>query len=160
MDDWGEGMEYLEEYGDAEAEAMEDAAAGAQGENDADAEINEALDHAEYDRIARENGEKPINEWTRRDFRHLIRYHAELRKLTTPELRALFLTPTRIVGDVLYCRRGNVQDVRKLRENAYLPMYRYAVPISRIYANWPADWDMKMPDAEEMKKLDKIWEKL
>lgn len=160
MDDWDEGMEYLEEYGDAEAEAMEDAAAGAQGENDADAAINEALDVVALDRESRDNGERPVDEWERYDYRNLLRHNPQLRGLNTVELDALFLMPTRTVGGVLYCRRCNVRDVRKRRSGGEKPFYELAITPAAAYAAGHAYPGAFQWLEDEKKKLDGIWQNL
>lgn len=174
MDEWDEGMEYLEEYGDAEAEAMEDAAADAQGEAEADAaiaeardsddieKVREALDNLIADRLARREGEKPAREWTRADFANTLRRHKELQKLSTPELRALFLAYVETINGIEYYRRESVRDARRFRAVGGCPAYALAIPAATLYAaeNMDDDGGAYRRKFAEEKKLAVIWQKL
>ena len=129
-------------------------------DSDADDAVNEALNIVDLDRIARENGEKPADEWTRRDFRHLFRQHSELRELSTTALRALFLTPTRTVGGVLYCRRSDVREARRRRRQGEKPFYELDMSPAARWAAGHAYPGARQWLEEGKRKLDEIWEKL
>lgn len=150
----------MDEWDEMDAEAMEDAAAGAQGENDADAAINAALDVAALDREARGNGEKPADEWKRRDLRTLLQHHPSLKELTTPELFALFLRPMRTIGGVLYCQRLTVREARKRRGNGEKPFYELGITPAADWAAWHAYPGALQRIEDEKAKLDKIWQNL
>lgn len=129
-------------------------------DSDADA-VNEAMNIADLDRIARENGEKPADEWTRRDFAGLLKNHKEFRKLETGELRALFLVPVSIGEAGIYYRRGNIRDARRHRATGGTPLYRLAeapLDVDEAVNNPQAAQDLAI--FREHEKLDAIWEKL
>ena len=121
--------------------------------------VSEALNIVDLDRIARENGEKPADEWTRRDFRNLLRHHSELRELSTMELRALFLIPMRTVG-VLYCRRSDVREARRRRHDGDEPFYDLGLPPAARWAAGHAYPGARQWLEDEKRKLDEIWKNL
>ena len=112
------------------------------------------------DELARGQGEKPADEWTRTDFRNMLRYHEELRSLETEELRAVFLMPTGAIAGTFYYKRGNIRDVRRIRASGGTPLCALAIPTATAYAAESGDSDAcRQRFAEEM-KLAKIWQKL
>lgn len=156
MDEWDE----IDEWDEDDAEAVGDAAAGAEGENNADADINAALDVAAADREARDNGEKPADEWTRRDFRNYLQHHPTLKELTTSELFALFLRPTRTIGGRLYCSRLTVREARKRRGNGEKPLYELGITPAVSWAAGHAYPGASQWLEEEKRKIDVIWQNL
>lgn len=128
-------------------------------DDDADA-VNEALDIASLDRIARERGEKPADEWTRSDFKYLVHNHSQLKNLELGELRALFLVPMRTVGGVLYCRRSDVREARRRRRNGEKPFYDLDISPAATWAAGHAYPGARQWLEDEKRKLDEIWEKL
>ena len=122
--------------------------------------VSEALNIVDLDRIARENGEKPADEWTRGDFRNLLRHHSELRELSTMELRALFLIPMRTVGGVLYCRRSDVREARRRRGNGEKPFYELDMSPAAVWAASNAYPGAFQWLEDEKRKLDEIWQNL
>lgn len=148
-------------YGD-EDEDMEDAAAGAQSENDAAAEMAELqkqLEQVEKDRIIRGEGARPAAEWKRKDFKYLLWYHKELQKLSTEEIRALFLIPAGVVNGVMYFKRGNVRNARRRRGNGGEPLRYLAYPQMRVVGAPTAYADARAI-REEDEKLNAIWQNL
>ena len=127
---------------------------------DAAAAINETLNVAALDREARENGEKPADEWTRRDFRNLLYHHPVLKELNTTELSALFLRPTRTVGGRLYCLRLTVREARKRRGNGEKPFYELGLSPAAAWAAAHAYPGAFRWLEEEKRKLDAIWQNL
>lgn len=107
MDQWDENMEYLEAYDDACLDEIEDEAE----------EINRQLDIISLDRMARENGEKPANEWLRTDFKDLLHSYPKLRHWHTRELRALFLDCMEYIDGVAYYKRLSMEDSLRRRDN-------------------------------------------
>ena len=129
-------------------------------DEDEEDDINAALDVAALDREARENGEKPADEWTRRDFRNLLYHHPVLKELNTTELSALFLRPTRTVGGRLYCLRLTVREARKRRGNGEKPFYELGLSPAAAWAAAHAYPGAFRWLEEEKRKLDAIWQNL
>lgn len=122
--------------------------------------VREALNVLLTDRIARQEGEKPADEWKRSDFAVIFRRHKELQKLTTPELRALFLDYWETIAGVPYYRRGSVREERKSRARGEWPTYRLAIPKATVYAADNGDVDAVQRYNAEVAKLNKIWQEL
>ena len=97
-DQWFKNMEYLEAYEDASLD-----------EEEAEA-INRKLDILDLDHAARENGEKPGNEWARADFKDLLHQYPRLRHWRTRELQACFLNYTGTINSVDYYKRLSVME--------------------------------------------------
>lgn len=133
-------MEYLENYDDAVLDTVED---------DADA-INKTLDILDRDRMARENGEKPIAEWSRQDFKDLFRQYPPLRGLRTSELQASLLICEETIDGVSYFKRRSLEFLRRWRGRS-VPVYHLLVIPNR----WCFEgWRM------ETRKLWRIWRNL
>lgn len=137
MGQWDENMEYLEAYDDAALDMIEE---------DAEA-INRELDILDRDRMARENGEKPAREYTRRDFTNLLYQYPKIRHLRTRELRALFLDYGDIIDGVVYYKLGDLKDLQQRRA----PIW-YGLAIPKYYSF--ERWDMAV------EKLWKLWRTL
>ena len=133
-------MEYLEDYGDMELDTVE---------YDAEA-INKQLDMLDRDRMARENGEKPANEWTRKDFKDLLHAYPKTRHLRTCELCALFLVFEEQIGSVDYYKRGTMEQMRQCRAHGGPLFLSLAIPDYYSFERW----NMKV------EKLWKIWRNL
>ena len=113
MSQWDDNMEYLEAYGDVSLDEI-----------DAEA-INETLDILDRDRMAREKGEKPAREYTRRDFKDLLHRYPKVRHLRTCELQALLLTYGDIIDGVVYYKLGDLKDLQQRRAPIW---YGLAIP--------------------------------
>lgn len=134
-DQWFKNMEYLEAYDDAHLNEIEAE------------EINRILDNIEADRNARENGEKPANEWVRTDFKDLLRPNPKLRHLSTRELRAFFLRCEDYIDGIKYYERvsgGNLCDTdlavppivrRQMYENHYA-LQRWFFEDTKLWRIW------------------------
>ena len=127
------------------------------GKTDDIGKVREALNVLLTERIARQEGEKPADEWKRSDFAVIFRRHKELQKLTTPELRALFLDYWETIAGVPYYRRGSVREERKSRARGEWPTYRLAIPKATVYAADNGDADAVQRYNAEVAKLNKIW---
>lgn len=133
-----------------------------EAENEDEEEIAKELNRiGDLDAQARARGEKPADEWTRRDFYSLLNNHKELRILDVSELRALFLIPVDIGEKGIYYKRGSVWDVRRRRASGEKPLYKLAdAPIDVYFeVNAPEQAEV-LSRAKENKKLDAIWEKI
>ena len=128
MGQWEENMEYLEAYDDAALDTIED-------EEEWDEEVNRQLDILDRDRIARENGEKPIGEWSRRDFTDLLHDYPPLRGLRTYELRAAFLTCEETINGVGYYKRASLEYLQRWRARS-VPVYRLLCLHDRWCFHW------------------------
>lgn len=118
MSQWDENMEYLEAYDDAHLDEIEDEAE----------EINRQLDIIDQDRIARENGEKPGNEWVRHDFKDLLHQYPRLRHWRTCELQAVFLNYTGTINHVEYYKRLSMMETWERIANGGPFNYDLATP--------------------------------
>lgn len=123
-DQWFKDMEYLEEWDDLEEE------------EEWDEEVNRRLDILDQDRIARENGEKPIGEWSRRDFKDLLHDYPPLRGLRTYELRLSLLTCEESIDGVTYCKRADLEYLQRWRGRS-VPVYRLLLlPDHWFFERW------------------------
>ena len=98
--------------------------------------------------MARENGEKPADEWERTDFKDLLRSNPKLRHLRTRELRALFLRSEDVVDGVEYYRRvngGNLYSTnlavpptvrRGVREGNHYAFQRWEAEDEKLWCIW------------------------
>lgn len=93
------------------------------------------------------DGAKTAKEWNRSDFQRFIDKAPQLQKLTTPELRALFLVfdYAPIHGDRLYKRVPSLR-VWQANRKKNIPCYELAMS---------GKWDMK-----EARKIDILWRNL
>lgn len=125
MDQWFKNMEYLEAYGDASLD-------------DIDAEeISRELDILDLQRMARENGEKPVNEWVRTDFKDLLHQYPRLRHWRTCELQAVFLNHVETIDHVDYYKRLSMMETWERLANGGPFNYDLADLLLRAYENTP-----------------------
>lgn len=117
-DQWFKNMEYLEAYDDACVDEIEDEAE----------EINRQLDIIDLDQMARENGEKPAAEWSRHDFKDLLRQYPRLRHWRTCELQAVFLNYVETINHVDYYKRLNMMETWERIDNGGPFNYDLAEP--------------------------------
>lgn len=132
MSKWDENMEYLEAYDDASLDTVEE-------EEEWDEEVNRQLDILDQARMARENGEKPANEWVRRDFKDLLYQYPPLRGLRTSELQAAFLICEGTIDGVSYYKRMSLEYLRQWRGRS-VPVYRLLAIPDRWCFQW---WKME-----------------
>lgn len=153
MSQWEENMEYLEAYDDAALDTIED---------DAEA-INKQLDILDRDRMARENGEKPVGEWRRTDFKDILHRYPKLRHLRTCELWALFLESTGTINEVFYAKRWSMEDARRECQNGRCPWFDVATWTIESRMEESSDYGFQQLDTllvAEEEKLVKIWHRL
>lgn len=143
MSQWDENMEYLEAYDDAHFDEIED-------EAEWDEEVNRQLDILDQARIARENGEKPIGEWSRQDFKDLLHDYPPLRGLRTYELRGALLTCEETINGVGYYKRASLEYIQRWRARS-VPVYRLLLLPDRWFFG---RWRMAQ------RKLQRIWQNL
>lgn len=123
-DQWFKNMEYLEEWDDPGEE------------EEWDEEVNRQLDIIDQDRMARENGEKPIGEWSRRDFTDLLHDYPPLRGLRTYELRTSLLICEETIDGVSYYKRMSLEFLRRWRGHS-VPVYNLlAIPDRWCFERW------------------------
>lgn len=157
-----EGQEYIDrayEYW----EALEENDMLTMAEDEAEA-INRELNILDLERMVRENGEKPAGEWTREDFKDLLRSNSKLRRLKLSELRALFLQYTEAIDSCIYCKRRTMAATREYRAQGGQPFYDLA---TWTLANRSLDeleeegyrYVFQIAEAEK-KKLARIWRNL
>lgn len=132
MSKWDENMEYLEAYDDASLDTVEE-------EEEWDEEVNRQLDILDQARMARENGEKPANEWLRTDFKDLLHDYPPLRGLRTSELQAAFLICEETIDGVSYYKRRSLEFLRRWRARS-VPVYRLLLlPDRWFFKRWRMD---------------------
>ena len=125
MGQWFKNMEYLEAYGDASLDEI-----------DAE-EISRELDILDLQRMARENGEKPANEWVRTDFKDLLHQYPRLRHWRTCELHAVSLTHVETIDHVDYYKRLSMMETWERLANGGPFNYDLAFLLLRAYENTP-----------------------
>lgn len=143
-DQWFKNMEYLEEWDDPGEE------------EEWDEEVNRQLDILDQDRMARENGEKPIGEWSRQDFKDLLHDYPLLRGLRTYELRGALLTCEETINGVGYCKRASLEYLQRWRARS-VPVYRLLLLPDRWFFG---RWRMAQRKLWRLwQNLGKAWEK-
>ena len=120
MDQWDKNMEYLEAYADVSLDELDET----------EEEVNRELDILDLDYMARESGEKPVNEWVRQDFKDLLYQYPRLRHWRTCELQAVFLTYKETINHVEYYQRGSMEETWQRIANDGPLWYEFAAPPS------------------------------
>lgn len=138
MDQWFKNMEYLEAYEDASLD-----------EEDAEA-INRELDIIDLDHAAREDGEKPANEWVREDFKDLLHQYPRLRHWRTSMLQAVFLNYVETINHVEYYKRSSMMEVWERLANGGPLCYEFTDPAA-------IDEESEYAFERRMMMVDRLW---